>query len=421
MMNGAIDRTAVINKALEWSVYIMLLAMPFSKSIIEICAAIGIGLLILKRVLSGDYRLPDTPGNIPILFILITTALSLFNSEFLSLSLRAFVSKTIKFIAIYYLVVEAISDRTKLSNFLKMGAVSAGIVFIDTLLQYFVTHTDILHNYPAFKYVFGYTGWDAKTVGYIDFFRGYPTGPFPFPNDLSAWLLIVMPTILFPALFGIKTIKPRIWLITFFLIGLYIFVLAKARGAWAGFIIAVSSAIFLTRRKVVIFAILAAMLLIVVFCFATSSRVVFGLSSMVDRGDMWTNSIKIFKMHPIIGNGVNTFFNLYKEARLDQWHGLKGSYAHNCYLQMAADTGMLGLTAFLWFVCAVFWQAVIFIKKSARKFDGALVTGLLVGLFAFLIHSAVDTNLFSLNLTALFWMSMGALVAAMKVSGQDAI
>jgi O-antigen ligase len=414
-----IDRTAVINKALEWSVYIMLLALPFSKSIIEICAAVGVILLVLKRALSGNWKLPGTPGNLPIILIVITTILSLFNSEFLSLSIRALFSKTLKFIVIYYLVVEAISDRTKLSNLLKIGALSAGIVFIDTLLQYFVTHTDILHNYPAFKYVFGYMGGDRGTMGYIDFFRGYPTGPFPFPNDLSAWLLIILPAILFPAIFGIKSVKSRSWLIAFFLVGLWIFVLAKARGAWAGFIIAIGSTVFLIKKKVIIFAILAAMLIIVIFCFATSSRVVFGLSSMIDRGDMWTNSVKIFKMHPIIGNGVNTFFSLYKEARVDQWHGLKGSYSHNCYLQMAADVGILGLAAFLWFVSAVFMKAVRYIKRTPDKFGGALVMGILVGLFAFLIHSAVDTSLYSLPLAALFWLTMGALVAAMKVLEQE--
>jgi hypothetical protein len=43
----------------------------------------------------------------------------------------------------------------------------------------------------------------------------------------------------------------------------------------------------------------------------------------------------------------------------------------------------------------------------------------LLGIIAFLIHSIVDTNLFSLNLAALFWTTAGVLAACVNISGKE--
>jgi putative inorganic carbon (hco3(-)) transporter len=159
------------------------------------------------------------------------------------------------------------------------------------------------------------------------------------------------------------------------------------------------------------------MLGIVIMCFAGSWNVIFGFSSLADRGDMWANGVKIFKEHPIIGNGINTFFNKYRYIRTDRDVG-RGSYAHNCYLQMAADTGILGLLAFLWFVFSIIKKGADYIVNGKDKFYQAAVLGLVVGISAFLLHSAVDTNLYSLNLASLFWLSAGFLIAVIRVAEQ---
>ncbi len=406
---------AVINKLLEWSLYLIIFALPFSKSVVEICVAVGIALFITKRILTKDYRLPGTPANMALLFVFLTAALSLINSEFMKLSIRALFAKNLKFIALYFLVVDTIDDRVKMMNLLKMGLVSAVIVFIDVFIQQFLTYVDVLHNYPAFKYHFYYNARD-KVVDYC--FKTYPTGPFPFPNDLSAWLLIVVPVLLCVSLLDLKDKLSRYLIIAVSFVGLYIFVQAKVRGAWLAFILAISSTLFLARSKTVIILVLIALLGLILICFVKTPDVVFGLSTVLDRGEMWNNGLKIFKEHPVIGNGINTFFNKYRYTRQDADRG-RGSYAHNCYLQMASDVGILGLAAFLWFVFAIFKSAVSFIRSTRDEFRYALVLGLALGIGAFLLHSAVDTNLYSLNLASLFWLTAGFVVSACNMKGPD--
>lgn len=405
----------IINKGLEWTIYLMLFSLPFSKSIIEICVSIGIVLFILKRILIRDFSIPKTTVNIPLLFIFLTAAVSLFNSQYIDLSLRALFSKNLKFIVLYFIVIEAIDDRTKLLNLLKITAVSAFIMFTDTLIQYFVTHVDLLHNYPSFKYRFAYHT-NTRSMGFLEYFIGYPTGPFPFPNDLSAWILIVMPPAIFLSLMDLKSKKiSRILVSIFSALALYIFILAKARGAWIGFILSVCSVVFFIKKKLVLL-LLAITFIIGMACFFRTPEVIFGLSSTQDRGGMWATGMRIFKEHPIIGNGINTFFNKYKEARSDKDRGQRGSYAHNCYLQMASDTGVLGLAAFLWFILAVIIKAIKSVKIIKNLFFRTLIIGLAAGICGFLIHSFFDTNLYSLNLASLFWISMGVLAATINIA-----
>lgn len=408
----------IIDKLLEWSIYLMLFSLPFSKSIIEICISVGIVLLLLKKSITKNFKLPSTPANLPLLLIFIAALLSLVNSQYLSLSLRAIVTKNIKFIMLYFLVIEAIDTRVKMLNVLWIGLLSGVIIFSDTLIQYFVTHIDLLHNYPPFKYINNveiiiHTHYTSR---FVDYFIGYPTGSFPYPNDLAAWLLLIIPVAMCIALFAPLRVSSRLGLLIFLFVGLYIFILAKARTAWLGFVLSITLLVFLKKKKVIVFGVLTAMFILAMFCFFNSPDVIFGLSSMGDRLGMWQTGWAIFKNHPVIGNGINTFFNNFREYRTDVDKHERGSYAHNCYLQMAADTGLIGLGGFLWLIYAYFCSAIKNLRKIVDPLCSNALLGISMGLFAFLIHSFFDTNLYSLNLASLFWLALGLGQGIIKIS-----
>ena len=140
------------------------------------------------------------------------------------------------------------------------------------------------------------------------------------------------------------------------------------------------------------------------------------MGTMKERGVIWQNSWEIFKRHPVIGNGLNTFYVEYMNIRDDEYKGTHGSYAHNCYLQMAADIGITGLLTFLLFIGAVLIKGFKAASRIKDPLYYSIAMGISLGLLAFLIHSSVDTNLYSLNLSALFWMAAGLLMAVIKMS-----
>ena len=59
------------------------------------------------------------------------------------------------------------------------------------------------------------------------------------------------------------------------------------------------------------------------------------------RLNYWADSLKIIKVYPWTGTGLGNFNLTY--AR----------YAHNSYLQIWAEMGILGIIAFLWLIITV--------------------------------------------------------------------
>ena len=107
---------------------------------------------------------------------------------------------------------------------------------------------------------------------------------------------------------------------------------------------------------------------------------------------------------PIFGHGINTFMANY----LDYWVGgeRQPRYAHNCYLQVAAETGIAGLLAFLAVLGLLFARLRHGIRRI-RGDDGIWVIGMTAGLVAFALQAGIDTNFYALRQAALFWVLSG--------------
>lgn len=399
--------TFALDKISVWSLYLLIFCLPFSKSIIEIMIVTSlvsfIALKLVKREpLLGSVTLVD----LALVIFIAANILSLLNTQYPALSIRALFSKSLKFVLLFILAREIINTRAKLKDFVAMAMLSCIIILMDGFIQYFFIHRDILHMYPAFKYNPGLPGDKV-----------FPTASFPFPNDYAAWILVfIFPAAVFTFL-GKGNMPARLGTSALFIGLLYSLILTKARGAWVGFLLMLGTIPFFGLRKGLVL-LAAAVLIIIIFINQNSARDIFSFLSFEDRKVMWENGIKIFKEHPIIGNGVNTFFNKYRFIRQDEDRG-RGSYAHNCYLQMAADIGLVGLASFLFFAASVLLRAFSSLKKTKDPLYYSLMLGIALGLTAFLLHSFVDTNLYSLNLAALFWLSAGILTAVVKMAGSD--
>jgi O-antigen ligase/Tfp pilus assembly protein PilF len=101
------------------------------------------------------------------------------------------------------------------------------------------------------------------------------------------------------------------------------------------------------------------------------------------RKIVWKGAIEIWKKHPILGTGVETFAYSYWGVRPAQ-HNLTSEWeylynkAHNEYLNFAANTGSLGFVSYLAFISV----AVLAFRKNLRdrrnyKLNLALLSGFL--------------------------------------------
>ncbi|MCS6827162.1 MAG: O-antigen ligase family protein, partial [Caldilinea sp.] len=119
--------------------------------------------------------------------------------------------------------------------------------------------------------------------------------------------------------------------------------------------------------------------------------------AVVERLAHWVAARRMWERSPWFGVGVGNYAAVYPEVRLPRWEDPLG-HAHNIYLNMLAETGLLGFAVFL-----TLWGVVVAWSRrrsrSGSPVDGqqrwraAVAVGVL-GLVAHLaVHSLVD-NLF---------------------------
>ena len=118
-----------------------------------------------------------------------------------------------------------------------------------------------------------------------------------------------------------------------------------------------------------------------------------GLTTQADvsngRLHFWSVGLQIFLAHPIIGAGLDAFgtaFPLY-----DTWNGAyRVEQAHNDYLQILADAGILGFICVAAFIFLLFKQGLRRIGAEHSHFRRSVAVGALAGCFGILIHSFFD-------------------------------
>lgn len=133
-------------------------------------------------------------------------------------------------------------------------------------------------------------------------------------------------------------------------------------------------------------------------------------TSVFDRLKFWAVALKIFKQSPVTGSGYGTFFTEY--ANNYDNIGLFSRYAHNHYLQLLSETGIIGFSLFIIFLLMVFIPVLKNIRKVRTQSSNAIVY--VSAAFAFLIHIGMD---FSFNFPAvavLFFAVTGAAVSGIN-------
>jgi len=131
-----------------------------------------------------------------------------------------------------------------------------------------------------------------------------------------------------------------------------------------------------------------------------------------NRLGYWSRSLSIIKDYPILGSGINTYSSVQWRYNVG-W----GGYPHNSYLQMMAETGIIGLSSFLWLLFVLFRNSLRNFRKMQNFEFKILLLSFLTGLSGFLIHSFFDTNFYSVQLSSLMWIIMGVIVAIQKIEG----
>lgn len=132
------------------------------------------------------------------------------------------------------------------------------------------------------------------------------------------------------------------------------------------------------------------------------------------RGYAWINTIPLLKNSILWGTGPGTFAMYFQQndyVSMMNTHGttkLVIDKPHNMYLQVAQQTGILGLIALISiFIMAIKSSIEIYIKNTFKnKYDELnLGLGIFIGIVGFLIVSLVNDSIVTVN--PIFWILLG--------------
>ena len=106
------------------------------------------------------------------------------------------------------------------------------------------------------------------------------------------------------------------------------------------------------------------------------------------RSPLWQQSWKMFTERPILGYGYGTYNSYVTLTGMTYYGANWGYYGHNGYLELLAETGVVGTVAFLWLLAHVGKHIVIYIRSIRSKME-ILIGTVDFSYFIFMLYSVL--------------------------------
>lgn len=223
------------------------------------------------------------------------------------------------------------------------------------------------------------------------------TSLFPDPHMFSFYLGLLAPLAL--GMF-LKTRRAG-YLVSFFVL-IIADILTFSRGGYLGIFMGILALFLLSWKKIskgyriatVILVIASFIILAIPGPISSRFFSSFDLKegSNAGRIEMWTKAWEVVSDHPFLGVGIGNY-PLEVKASADYREPI---YAHNTYLDIAAEMGIL---AALFWMAILIWTFLAFIKMSRQDI---LFLYAAVSLVVFAAHSFFETGIYSPVVLALF-------------------
>lgn len=384
-----------LDKIIEWAFYILIAAVTFSTSLVEISITIITISWVMRKIIQRDFSFPKHLFLYFFAAFIIWSLVSLFNSDHLYQSLRGFL-KVIK----YGLLLTITIDIFKSKQMFKRA------IYFLIIWSLVIALNGIIQNILGFGII------RLRTIDTLDYLLRISSS-FRQSNNFGAYLVLIIPMYLSFIFSERINRRNRIYFLSGLIPLLYCIARTYSRGAWLALVAAILILGLLKSKK--IFAALIVLFIVLSFFLPQQIKeraidlLNFQEGTSRERLKLWGGTLVMIKEHPLIGFGVNTYtknFPDYKPADYPD-----AVYPHNSYLHMATEIGLIGLGLFLAFIILAFVYAGSCYKLMPDDWMRSVAGGLFAGLIGFLIHSGVDTHLYSVNLAVMFYFLLGFYIA----------
>lgn len=357
--------------------FISSLAFPYTNIVYSYGLMLFLGYYILRYGIDREKLKPLKLG-------LIIFSIALVISVFFSQNRLDSVNELYKYIiGILLLIVFASGSRETNLKVINIIICAGLIISLLAIYQYLF----------GFRHILEYMRQNNINSDFAVDYLGTHRVFFPFvtADVLAGYLIMILMLVL--------TDKKYIWFIFPILCALG---LTRSLGAlvslFLGLVIYFSLKDKIKRKQAVFFLGLSALSIIIVFVLRqrTSREHTQPVFAMLTRISYWQGALEVIKAHPIAGVGLGNF-------------GLATSrYAHNSYLQIWAEAGVLGIMGFSAVVFSIIKIGYLKIKQANNSL---IPRGLMAALIILLLHNFIDFTFFLPEVSFIWWIIAGLVIS----------
>lgn len=381
--------------------------MPFLPDMISLLYMFALlGVFLFQRLAVGRHPLSFKEIEMPIVLFLLVMLISTFTSRNPGGSFRD-LALHLGGLSFLFVMSNTVKDKESLNRIITVMVFSAFLVGLYGLYQYVVgvevesAWLDVENN-PGIRT------------------RVYSV--FNNPNILAEYLIMTIPLGISLFWFSKKLHKKIIFLGMSLVMSLSL-IFTLSRGGWIGFAFSALIFILLVEKRLLLSLIPISIGGLYLLPQTILNRIMsignLGDSSNAYRIKIWEITGEIIKDNPIAGVGFGHI--PFKETFETYIRTMPTFHAHNTYLQTAAEIGIPGLIAFLFFLFILFKYAIVNLVNSEDHYIRIMTAGVISGLGGVLVHGGVENILYLPRIIFTFWIMISFIVTLSKIHRGESI
>ncbi|HCT64398.1 MAG TPA: hypothetical protein DIC60_03860 [Lachnospiraceae bacterium] len=289
---------------------------------------------------------------------------------------------------------------------------------VKVLLLLMVCGGVLVALYGFYQYMFQdkFGGVWVDTDMFEGMFRVYST--FANPNVLGEYLLLIIPLSV-ACFFITKHLIMKLFYIGATGIMMLCLILTYSRGCYIGILVAAAVFLVLLDKRFIFLGILGLLMLPFVLPETILNRFM-SIGNMEDsstsyRVYIWMGTIAMLKDYWFSGVGPGeTAFNIVYPVY--GYNGISAPHAHNTYLQIMCDSGIIGILAFVMIIYQYFKALFCAYLKETDKTARVLTISAMSAVAGFLVQSLFDYTFYNYRVMLLFWAVVGMGIVFSKYS-----
>jgi len=368
---------------------------PISITGTQIAVSFALLFWVLRVLAMKRLHLVRTPLNIPIAAFLAVAALGVITAVDFRHSLKGYM--TLGWMSIFFLTANNVKDVTRFRK----------------LIRLLISITTIAGAYGIFQHL---TRIDFfGNVKYLHPSLPRSTGFFNAPLTFGNYILLVLPMVIGLSSYSKKGREKR-WLQLSSLIILTAIVFSYGRGVWLGLIGGLIFMAILRSKRFLVYVVtgvIVCSLFLAAFPSSKFAQRVLGTFKserpVGDRIYFLEGGLKIIRDYPITGVGWEGFRKVYPRYRPAEGRE-SGCNAHNNFLDVAVDGGLLGLGIFLWLLLTIYKVGFQIFQRLDDGYFKGIAWGFLGSFTAFLIAGLSQYNFGDSEVVMLFYFLLGMVI-----------